>query len=69
MKNGFTTGSCAAAAAKAAAYMLLSGKEKSNIAITLALSERNPGMIRISQTAYWSMQRSASWSSLQRKEL
>ncbi|MCR5268188.1 MAG: cobalt-precorrin-5B (C(1))-methyltransferase CbiD [Lachnospiraceae bacterium] len=35
MKNGFTTGSCAAAAAKAAAYMLLSGKEKSDIEISL----------------------------------
>ena len=33
MKKGFTTGSCAAAAAKAAAYMLLSGKEKQNIEI------------------------------------
>ena len=33
MKKGFTTGSCSAAAAKAAAYMLLSGKEKLNIEI------------------------------------
>ena len=33
MKKGFTTGSCAAAAAKAAAYMLLSGQEKLNIEI------------------------------------
>ena len=40
MKNGFTTGSCAAAAAKAAAYMLLSGKEKSNIAITLPTGDK-----------------------------
>lgn len=33
MKNGFTTGSCSAAAAKAAAYMLLSGNVKNKISI------------------------------------
>lgn len=33
MRIGFTTGSCAAAAAKAATYMLLTGKEKTTIQI------------------------------------
>ena len=33
MKKGFTTGSCAAAAAKAAAFMLLSGQKKEQITI------------------------------------
>ncbi len=33
MRYGFTTGSCAAAAAKAAAYMLLTGRVKENITI------------------------------------
>ena len=34
MRFGFTTGSCAAAGAKAACYMLLTGKEKREIVIT-----------------------------------
>lgn len=34
MRHGFTTGSCAAAASKAAAYMLLLGIEKKKISIT-----------------------------------
>jgi len=34
MRHGYTTGSCSAAAAKAAAYMLLTGREKNSISIT-----------------------------------
>ena len=34
LRTGFTTGSCAAAASKAAAYMLLSGDRKDRISIT-----------------------------------
>ena len=34
MRFGFTTGSCAAAASKAAAYMLLTGRVKDRISIT-----------------------------------
>ena len=34
MRSGFTTGSCAAAASKAAAFMLLFGTEKNEISIT-----------------------------------
>jgi len=34
MRYGFTTGSCSAAAAKAATYMLLTGRRKENIIIT-----------------------------------
>ena len=34
LRKGFTTGSCAAAAAKAGIYMLLSGSEKKSISIT-----------------------------------
>ena len=33
LRSGFTTGSCAAAASKAAVWMLLSGNEKSEITI------------------------------------
>ena len=40
MKKGFTTGSCAAAAAKAAAYMLLSGNRKDRIEIDTPAGEK-----------------------------
>ena len=33
LRSGFTTGSCAAAAAKAAAWMLLTGTEKTDISV------------------------------------
>ncbi len=39
MKKGFTTGSCAAAASKAAAWMLLSGNEKTQIRIETPAGE------------------------------
>ena len=39
MRNGFTTGSCAAAASKAAAFMLLSGREKTQIQIDTPAGE------------------------------
>ena len=40
MKKGFTTGSCAAAASKAAAYMLLSGNKKEQIEIDTPAGEK-----------------------------
>ncbi|MBO6016251.1 MAG: cobalamin biosynthesis protein CbiD [Lachnospiraceae bacterium] len=45
MKKGFTTGSCAAAAAKAAAYMLLGGNPKSQIEIDTPAGETYCPMI------------------------
>ena len=50
MRTGFTTGSCAAASAKAAAYMLLSGREKENISIeTPANIVYSPQIINITR--------------------
>ena len=45
MRYGFTTGSCAAAAAKAAAYMLLTGRIKTT-EITIRDTEREFCLIR-----------------------
>ena len=51
MKKGFTTGSCAAAASKAAAYMLLGGKRKETIEIdTPAGIKYSPAIEEISVT-------------------
>ncbi len=36
LREGFTTGSCAAAASKAAAYMLLTGEKIEKVDITVA---------------------------------
>ena len=48
MKKGFTTGSCAAAASKAAAYMLLSGNKKEQIEIDTPAGEKyRPGIEEI----------------------
>ncbi len=40
MREGFTTGSCAAAAAKAAAYMLLVGEQMNSVDITVPRGDR-----------------------------
>lgn len=48
LRYGFTTGSCATAAAKAALYMLLSGRELSNISISTPSGiDYNPEIIDI----------------------
>ena len=50
-RNGFTTGSCAAAAAKAACYMLLSGNRKNKITIQTPKGiEYSPDIVDISRS-------------------
>ena len=51
MRYGFTTGSCGAAAAKAAAYMLLSGRKKNEITIETPKGIPFPAKIEAIQCA------------------
>ena len=59
MRYGFTTGSCAAAAAKAAAYMLLTGREKTEI--TIETPQGIPYTAQMPQGAGGQLRRGKGW--------